>query len=162
MDINRTNLTPFTINKRLLNMFRKQRSPVGCQYLVMCRLYRGGNRYIRLVAAGHLAYIHITIDNICNFCVLLKKLPECKFIKTVSVFSLCLAFMMGRRIYPSVRYVSFTPVLLDWCNKGCGMCCPVCGMMHIKEPLLLIGKMWRQRVSSLAIGVALYHMSDAI
>ena len=25
-------------------------------------------------------------------------------------------------------------------NKGCGMCYPVCGMVHIKEPLLLIGK----------------------
>ena len=33
---------------------------------------------------------------------------------------------------------SFQPVLHDWCN--CGMCCPVCGMVHIKEPLLLIGK----------------------
>ena len=31
-------------------------------------------------------------------------------------------------------------VFHDWCNKGCGMCCPVCGMVHIKEPLLLIGK----------------------
>ena len=30
--------------------------------------------------------------------------------------------------------------LHDWCNKGCGMCNPVCGMVHIKEPLLLIGK----------------------
>ena len=28
----------------------------------------------------------------------------------------------------------------DWCNKGPGMCYPVCGMMHIKEPLLLIRK----------------------
>ena len=28
----------------------------------------------------------------------------------------------------------------DWCNKGCGMCYPVCGMVHIKEPLLLIVK----------------------
>ena len=28
----------------------------------------------------------------------------------------------------------------DWCNKGRGMCYPVCGMMHIKEHLLLIGK----------------------
>ena len=37
-------------------------------------------------------------------------------------------------------YFSFQPVLHDWCNKGCGMCYPVCGMMHIKEPLLLIGK----------------------
>ena len=37
-------------------------------------------------------------------------------------------------------YFSFQPVLHDWCNKGCGMCHPVCGMVHIKEPLLLIGK----------------------
>ena len=36
-------------------------------------------------------------------------------------------------------YFSFQPMLHDWCNKGRGMCYPVCGMMHIKEPLLLIG-----------------------
>ena len=36
--------------------------------------------------------------------------------------------------------ISFQPVLHNWCNKGCGMYYPVCGMMHIKEPLLLIGK----------------------
>ena len=35
---------------------------------------------------------------------------------------------------------SFQPVLCDWCSICCGMCYPVCGMMHIKEPLLLIGK----------------------
>ena len=39
-----------------------------------------------------------------------------------------------------LRYFSFQPVLHDWCNKGCGMCYPVCGMVHIKEPLLLIDK----------------------
>ena len=38
------------------------------------------------------------------------------------------------------HYFSFQPVLHDWCNKGCGMCNPVCGMVHIKEPLLLIEK----------------------
>ena len=32
-----------------------------------------------------------------------------------------------------VSYFSFQPVLHDWCNKGRGMCYPVCGMMHIKE-----------------------------
>ena len=37
-------------------------------------------------------------------------------------------------------YISFQPVPHDWCNKGCGICYPVCEMMHIKEPLLLIGK----------------------
>ena len=30
--------------------------------------------------------------------------------------------------------------LHDWCNKGRGMCYPVRGMVHIKEPLLLIIK----------------------
>ena len=39
-----------------------------------------------------------------------------------------------------LSYFLFQPVLHVWCNKGCGMCYPVCGMMHIKEPLLLIGK----------------------
>ena len=39
-----------------------------------------------------------------------------------------------------LSYFSFQPVLHDWCNKGCVMYYPVCGMMHIKEPLLLIGK----------------------
>ena len=39
-----------------------------------------------------------------------------------------------------LSYFSFHPVLHDWCNKGRGMCYPVCGMVHIKEPLLLIDK----------------------
>ena len=39
-----------------------------------------------------------------------------------------------------LSYFSFQPVLHDWFNKGCGMCYPVCGMVHIKEPLLLIDK----------------------
>ena len=39
-----------------------------------------------------------------------------------------------------LSYFSFQPVLHDWCNKGRGMWYPVCGMVHIKEPLLLIGK----------------------
>ena len=46
---------------------------------------------------------------------------------------------MGRRIDP-LSYFSFQPVLHDWCNKGRGMCYPICGMMHIKETLLFIGK----------------------
>ena len=39
-----------------------------------------------------------------------------------------------------IEYFSFQPVLHDWYNKGRGMCYPVWGMVHIKEPLLLIGK----------------------
>ena len=47
---------------------------------------------------------------------------------------------MGRRIGPSLSYFSFQPVFHNWCNKGCGMCYAVCGMVYIKEPLLLIDK----------------------
>ena len=39
-----------------------------------------------------------------------------------------------------LSYFSFQPVLHDLCNKGRGMCYPLCGMVHIEEPLLLIGK----------------------
>ena len=39
-----------------------------------------------------------------------------------------------------LSYFSFQPVLHNWWYKGCGMCYPVCGMVHIKEPLLLIDK----------------------
>ena len=34
-----------------------------------------------------------------------------------------------------LSYFSFQPVLHNWCNKGRGMCYPVCGMVHIKEAL---------------------------
>ena len=62
-------------------------------------------------------------------------------------------------------YFSFQPVLHDWCNKGRGMCYPVCGMVHIKEPLLLIDKSslyGGSGVSFLTIRMVLNHMSDAI
>ena len=39
-----------------------------------------------------------------------------------------------------LSYFAFQPVLHDWCKKGRGMCYPVCGMVHIKDPLLLIDK----------------------
>ena len=39
-----------------------------------------------------------------------------------------------------LNYFSFQPMLHDWCNKSRGMCYHVCGMVHKKEPLLLIGK----------------------
>ena len=51
---------------------------------------------------------------------------------------------MGRRIDPSwggpIELFLVQPVHHDLCNKGRGICYPVCGMVHIKEPLLLIGK----------------------
>ena len=40
----------------------------------------------------------------------------------------------------TLNYFSFHPVFHDWGNIGRGMCYPLCVMMHIEEPLLLIGK----------------------
>ena len=39
-----------------------------------------------------------------------------------------------------LSYFSFQPFLHDWYIKGRRMCYPVCGVVHIKEPLLLIGR----------------------
>ena len=39
-----------------------------------------------------------------------------------------------------LSYFSFQPVFHDWCNKGHGMCYPVCGVVHIKYPSLSIEK----------------------
>ena len=53
----------------------------------------------------------------------------------------------------------------NWCSKGRGMYCPVCGMVHIKHTLLLIGKSSPSSGSCgfpLAIFVVRYHMSDAM
>ena len=50
---------------------------------------------------------------------------------------------IGRQIDPlwggPIELFLLQPVLHDCCNKGCGMYYPVCRMIHIKEPLLLIG-----------------------
>ena len=54
-------------------------------------------------------------------------------------FSACVPLVILHVVDP-LSYFSFQPVLHDWYNKGRGMCYPVCGMMHIKEPLLLIRK----------------------
>ena len=37
-----------------------------------------------------------------------------------------------------LSYIAFQSVLHDWCNKARGMCYHVYGMVHIKEPLLII------------------------
>ena len=50
-------------------------------------------------------------------------------------YGLNIYFMVCLTVHPSM-HLHFA----YWCNKDCGMCNPVLGMVHIKEPLLLIGK----------------------
>ena len=49
-----------------------------------------------------------------------------------SVRSWCHGSLDQSFMVDPLSYFSFQPVLHDWCY-------PVCGMMYIKEPLLLIG-----------------------
>ena len=58
--------------------------------------------------------------------------------KMTTVHTTC--WSLELRYLDPLSYFSFQPVLHDWCNKGRGMCYPVCGMVHIKESLLLIDK----------------------
>ena len=77
----------------------------------------------------------------------LKKIPnKFRYNYTISLALICI-FLFGdnsatqhnHRVDP-LSYFSFQPVLHDWCNKGRGMYYPVCGMVHIKGPVLLIDK----------------------
>ena len=60
--------------------------------------------------------------------------------ESLSILSWCDGALDQPFMVDPLRYFLFQPVFHDWCNKGCGMCYPVCGMVHIKEPLLLIDK----------------------
>ena len=57
-----------------------------------------------------------------------------------------------------IHYFSFQPVLHNWCNKGHGMCYPICRVVYIKEPLMLIGIPWSGS-SKLSARVILYAQS---
>ena len=54
-------------------------------------------------------------------------------------FSLSLSFFFSLMV-DSLGYFSFQPVPHDCYNKRCSMCYSICGMVHIKYPLLLIKK----------------------
>ena len=67
----------------------------------------------------------------------------CKGARCLSVVRAFAHGAMGRRIDPSWAEsieLFLVPASAPKCNKGRGMCYLVCGMIHIKEPLLLIGK----------------------
>ena len=95
--------------------------------------YPHTHTYERKIVQPHIYIIYILID--------LNPMTGARCSSVVRAFT---HGAMGLLIDPSwgdpLSYFSFQPVLHDWCNKGRGMYYPVCGMMHIKEPLLLIGK----------------------
>ena len=47
---------------------------------------------------------------------------------------------MVQWVVESILHGGPIELFLNWFNKLRGMCYTVCGMVHIKEPLLLIGK----------------------
>ena len=73
----------------------------------------------------------------CDCCVIWSEM----WLHRKSVRSWCDGSLDQSFIVDPLSYFSFQEVLHNWCNKGHGICYPVCGMMHIKEPLQLIRKM---------------------
>ena len=61
-------------------------------------------------------------------------------LKKFALFNLHAEMSIVKESHACEWYFSFQPVFHNWGNKGRGMCYPVCGMVHIKEPLLLIDK----------------------
>ena len=91
--------------------------------------------------------VHLLTFLLCNFLHLLLTFPctSLSFFLGAGRSSEVEHLLMVRWVVGSIlhgvdplSYFSFQPVLHDWCNKGHGMWYPVCGMVHIKEPLLLI------------------------
>ena len=61
-----------------------------------------------------------------------------RYVSGKSVHSWCDGLSDRSFMVDPLTYYSFQPVLHDWCNKDHSICYPVYGIMHIKEPLLLI------------------------
>ena len=97
--------------------------------------------YIFTCASARLEFRRSEFDNPQSHCYLFICLFICLF---VCLFIYYIYYSSSSSFSSSssssLSYFSFQPVLHDWCNKGRGMWYPVCGMMHIKEPLLMIEK----------------------
>ena len=119
--------------------------------------------YLNFVNVMGVIYLYMYVIYVCYICMYFMYVCfyVCMYIfislfMYVDVIYICMLYMYAtidsvrqpkmcdnrlRATTDSVRqYFSFQPVLHDWCNKGRGMCYPVCGMVHIEEPLLLIDK----------------------
>ena len=59
---------------------------------------------------------------------------RCSSVGVKSVPSWCDGSSDRSFIVDPLSYFSFQPVFHDWCDKGSGICYPVCGMVHKKDP----------------------------
>ena len=69
-----------------------------------------------------------------------RDIEELEVVFWLSVHSWCSGLSDRSLLVDTLSYFSFQPVPHDRFNKDPHMCYPVCGMVHIKQPLLLIKK----------------------
>ena len=87
-------------------------------------------------------------------------LSDIKELRGKSICSWCDGSWDQSLMVDSLSYFSFQPVLHVWYNKGRGLCYPVCGILHIKDPLLLIEKSSPfSGGSGFPLAMILYHTS---
>ena len=49
----------------------------------------------------------------------------------------CVILSVGRLVYQRLWYV-LSCLWDDWCNKGCGMCYPVCGTTGVTKAVVCV------------------------
>ena len=63
--------------------------------------------------------------------------------KHIYIYIYIYIYIWGQDVAQAVEHSAVKVWILtvhNWSIKGCGVCCPVCGKVHIQDPLLLIGK----------------------
>ena len=118
-----------TINHKLLVIFKPSVFTICSDLVVSC----GRVKKIGLTNIWQVFYL--VFEETCYICPLAAR--DLLYIWTVPQIVHYMSYViLVVGYWLELSYFSFQPVF----HKGHGMCYPVCGIVHIKEPLLLIKK----------------------
>ena len=135
-------LSNMSLNDKQLGLYTKyivHASDINVYEFIVVIALRGGSRKFigrgnNMWPLGHILYLGFF--NVKKYFIIISQ----NLANTPTpLYPSLLTIVVAQTSYYSCIY-SCMPVLHDWCNKGRCMCYPVCGMVYIKEPLLLIGK----------------------
>ena len=108
---------------------------------IFTRIWRALSALLIIILNCHFYLLHTSVT-LCIDLVPVRERDVAQRRSSEVERSLMVRWVVGSILHgvDPLSYFSFQPVLHDWCNKGHGMCYSVCGVLHIKEPLLLIDK----------------------
>ena len=90
---------------------------------------------------GPIVWLGFLCSNQCTTTGVLKAVVYAVFVeKWYNIYFLCSRSSDQSPMVDLLSYFLSQPMLHNWCNKGFGMFYIVCGMVHLKDSLLLIRK----------------------